>query len=49
MTAYGVHCLLKSHKLSYMADMIGALSLDAYDGRIEPFDPFVHLALTLPR
>ncbi len=43
MTAYGVHCLLKSHKLSYMADMIGALSLDAYDGRIEPFDPLVHL------
>ena len=42
MTAYGVHCLLKSHKLSYMADMIGALSLDAYDGRIEPFDPLVH-------
>ena len=26
-----------------MADMIGALSLDAYDGRIEPFDPLVHL------
>ena len=26
-----------------MADLIGALSLDAYDGRIEPFDPLVHL------
>ena len=43
MSAYGVHCLLKSFKLSYMADLIGALSLDAYDGRIEPFDPLVHL------
>lgn len=43
MTAYGVHCLLKSHKLSYMADLIGALSLDAYDGRTEPFDPLVQL------
>ncbi|MDB4180780.1 histidine ammonia-lyase [Flavobacteriaceae bacterium] len=43
MTAYGVHSLLKSFKLSYMADLIGALSLDAYDGRIEPFDPLVHL------
>ena len=43
MTAYGVHCLLKSYKLSYMADLIGSLSLDAYDGRPEPFDPLVHL------
>ena len=43
MTAYGIHSLLKSFKLSYMADLIGALSLDAYNGRIEPFDPLVHL------
>lgn len=43
MGAYGVHCLLKSYKLSYMADLIGSLSLDAYDGRPEPFDPLVHL------
>ena len=43
MTAYGIHALLKSFKLSYMADLIGALSLDAYDGRIEPFDALVHL------
>ena len=43
MTAYGVHCLLKSYKLSYLADLIGSLSLDAYDGRPEPFDPIVHL------
>ena len=33
MTAYGVHCLLKSYKLSYLADLIGSLSLDAYDGK----------------
>ena len=43
MTAYGIHCLLKSYKLSYMADLIGSLSLDAFDGRLEPFDPLVHL------
>ena len=43
MTAYGVHSLLKSFKLSYIADLVGALSLDAYNGRIEPFDPLVHL------
>lgn len=43
MSAYGIHLLLKSYKLSYFADLIGALSLDAYDGRIEPFDELVHL------
>jgi histidine ammonia-lyase len=44
MSAYGVYTLLKSHKLSYLADVIGATSLDAYDGRIEPFNALVHYA-----
>jgi len=43
MSAYGVHVLLKAYKLSYFADLIGAISLDAFDGRIEPFDELVHL------
>jgi len=43
MTAYGVYCLLESYKLSYSADLISAISLDAYNGRIEPFDELVHL------
>ncbi len=43
MSAYGIHLLLKSYKLSYFADLIGAMSLDAYNGRIEPFDELVHL------
>lgn len=43
MSAYAIHCLLKSYKLSYFSDLIGALSLDAYDGCIEPFDPLVQL------
>jgi len=43
MSAYGIHLLLKSYRLSYFADLIGAMSLDAYDGRIEPFDELVHL------
>ena len=43
MSAYGVHLLLKSYKLSYFADLIGSISLDAFDGRIEPFDALVHL------
>ena len=37
MSAYGVTALLKVFRLSELADIIGALSLDAYDGRIEPF------------
>lgn len=43
MLAYGVHLLLKSYKLSYLADLIGAMSLEAFDGRIEPFNEIVHL------
>jgi histidine ammonia-lyase len=43
MSAYGIHLLLKSYKLSYFADLIGAMSLDAYNGRIEPFNELVHL------
>ncbi len=40
MSAYGVWSIIQSQRLSKLADMIGALSLDAFDGRIEPFiDP----------
>ena len=41
MSAYAIHCLLKSYKLSYFSDLVGALSLDAFGGRLEPFDPLV--------
>ncbi len=44
MSAYGVHLLLQSYKLSYLADLIGSISLDAFDGRIEPFNALVHYA-----
>ncbi len=43
MSAFGVHLILKSFKISYLADLIGSISLDAFDGRIEPFDELVHL------
>jgi histidine ammonia-lyase len=43
MSAYGVYCLIKSHKLSYMADLIGALSVDAFDCNMSPFNALVHL------
>ncbi len=40
MSAYGVWSIINSIRLSELADTIGALSLDAFDGRIEPFcDP----------
>lgn len=42
MGAHAVWCLLKSRRLSKWADYIGALSLDAYDGRIEPFLALTH-------
>jgi histidine ammonia-lyase len=42
MGAYGVYILLRALDLSKWADVIGALSLDAYDGRIEPFFDQVH-------
>ncbi|MBC8266444.1 MAG: histidine ammonia-lyase [Flavobacteriales bacterium] len=43
MGAYGIWSLLKAQKLSYMADMIGAISLEAFDGRNECFDELIHL------
>lgn len=42
MTAYGVHALLQCHKLSYLADVISGVSLDAFDCNISPFDALVH-------
>ena len=43
MSSYAVWLLIKSQKLSWLADIIGAVSLDAFDGRIEPFNLNVHL------
>ncbi len=42
MSAYGVYSLLKVYRLSELADIIGAISLDAFDGRIEPFYDEIH-------
>ena len=44
MSAFGIYCLLQSHKLSYLADLIGTLSLEVFDGRIEPFNELIHYA-----
>ena len=42
MSSHGVYVLLKTYRLLKYADMIAALSLDAYDGRIEPFFEQLH-------
>ena len=42
MSAHAIWSILKSMRLSKWADLIGAMSLDAYDGRIEPFLPLTH-------
>ncbi len=42
MSAYGVWSVLHAQRILTLANRIGALSLDAFDGRIEPFDEDVH-------
>ncbi|MBG6111879.1 histidine ammonia-lyase [Flavobacterium sp. CG_23.5] len=42
MSAYGAHILMKANKFSYLADLIGAISLEGFDGRIEPFNELIH-------
>lgn len=43
MSSYAVWSLLKARRLSRQADMVLSLSLDAFDGRIEPFYESLHL------
>ena len=42
MSAYGCYTLLKAMKYSYLADVIAAISLEGFDGRIEPFNELIH-------
>ena len=42
MSAFAVWALLEAQRLSEWADKIAAMSLDAFDGRIEPFTHAVH-------
>ncbi len=41
MSAYGVYLCMRVFKLSRLADIIAAISLDAFDGRIEPFHELI--------
>lgn len=42
MSAYGVWCLLQTKRLTIAADIIGAVSLEGFDGRLDPFKPHLH-------
>jgi histidine ammonia-lyase len=42
MSAHGVSAMLKTLRLIKLADVIGAISLEAFDGRLEPFHPLLH-------
>lgn len=44
MSSYAVWSVIKAQKLSLQADQILSLSIDAFDGRIEPFYESLHLA-----
>lgn len=42
MNAYASLLVLKATRLAQLADVIGAIALDAFDGRIEPFHASIH-------
>ncbi len=42
MSAHAVYALIKTYKLSYMADAISAASLDGFDCNLSPFNELVH-------
>lgn len=42
MLAHGLWGYFKGQQLQYQADLAAALSLEAYDGRLEPFDERLH-------
>jgi histidine ammonia-lyase len=42
MSAYGTYILIKANKLTYLSDLVAAISLEGFDGRIEPFNELIH-------
>lgn len=42
MSAYGVYCVIRSLQLNKQADKIAAMSLEGFDGRIDPFKTSLH-------
>jgi len=43
MSAFGVWCVINAYRLSYSADLIGAMSLEAFDGLTQPFHRLIQL------
>lgn len=43
MSAYGVWNVIESEKLSFAADVVGAISLEGFDGRLNPFKENVNV------
>ncbi len=43
MSAYGVWSIINAHKLAVISDKISSISIDAFDCRIDPFHPALHL------
>lgn len=41
MSAYGVWCVMEASRLAEQADLIAAMALDAFDGRIDPFNELI--------
>lgn len=48
MSAHAVYALLEARRLVNLADKIGAMSLDAFDGRIDPFGDEVNIIRAHP-
>jgi histidine ammonia-lyase len=42
MAAYGIYGLLKAERLLKLADLIAAISMDAFDCSLQPFHPKIH-------
>ncbi len=42
MSAYGVYCLLQADRLSSWSDAVAAISIDAFDCRLDPFLALSH-------
>jgi histidine ammonia-lyase len=42
MGAYGVYVIQLAERLSSIADLVAAISLEAYDGRLDPFFGIIH-------
>ncbi len=43
MSAHGIYALMEAYRLSAWADVVGALSVDAFDCNMSPFDELVHM------